>query len=245
MLLNACKLRKADLRQTPLSVRETAEPQTPTFCKKQTSDTHFLWARWDSPQTPIYTRGPSKRGRCRFCVAGSRTSPSPWLRSFADLRPVRGRGGHATRSTSLSPRPRERVFLPHCRQCSSVSRRDVIRSTIYSGSTGLPDVATKPVSKGRHHSRSRKSATGPLSGCLSGSSTWSSRPPAFARLVARSLNGCGSAPFLLQVIRDPAELRGQDPVRCHRFEHRVKDAQQLPRDGHDGSLPPPACRFAS
>jgi hypothetical protein len=87
------------------------------------------------------------------------------------------------------------------------------------------------------HGRSRKSAMGPLSGCLSGSSTWSSRPPAFARLVARALNGFGSAPFLLEITHGPAGLCGQDPVRCHRFEHRVKDTQQLLRDGPDGSLP--------
>ena len=55
----------------------------------------------------------------------------------------------------LSPRPRESVLPLNAGSVRSVSRRDVIRSTIYSGSPGLPDVATKPVSKGRHHSLSR------------------------------------------------------------------------------------------
>jgi hypothetical protein len=36
----------------------------------------------------------------------------------------------------------------------------VIRSTIYSGSPGTPDVAIKPESKGRHHSPTRSSAMG-------------------------------------------------------------------------------------
>ena len=42
----------------------------------------------------------------------------------------------------------------------SGGRRDVIRSTIYSGSSGLPDVATKLESKGRHHSMARQSVMG-------------------------------------------------------------------------------------
>ena len=71
----------------------------------------------------------------------------------------------------------------------SVSRRDVIRSTIYSGSTGRSVVAIKPESKGRHHSIARQPAMGPLSGFVAGSSSWSSRPPAFARQVARSHRG--------------------------------------------------------
>jgi hypothetical protein len=85
-----------------------------------------------------------------------------------------------------SPRPRE-SFLPLLAgsiRCGS--RRDVIRSTIYSGSPGRPDVATTPESKGCHHSYSRSSAMGPRSWCPTGSSAWSSRPPAVARLVARS-----------------------------------------------------------
>ena len=71
----------------------------------------------------------------------------------------------------------------------ALAERDVIRSTIYSGSTGLPDVAIKPEYKGRHHSIARQPAMGPLSGFVAGSSSWSSRPPAFARQVARSHRG--------------------------------------------------------
>ena len=70
----------------------------------------------------------------------------------------------------LSPRPRERFdFSLNAGSLRSVSRRDVVRSTIYSGSPGLPGVATKPVSKGRHHSwRSRVSEAEALAdrGCL-------------------------------------------------------------------------------
>ena len=47
----------------------------------------------------------------------------------------------------------------------------------------------KPESKGRHHSIARQPAMGPLSGFVAGSSSWSSRPPAFARQVARSHRG--------------------------------------------------------
>ena len=45
---------------------------------------------------------------------------------------------------------------------------------------------TKPESKRRRHSISRQPAMGPLSGFVAGSFSWSSRPPAFARQVARS-----------------------------------------------------------
>src|SRR5208337_916866 len=48
------------------------------------------------------------------------------------------------------------------------------------------DVATQPESKRRHHSITRHPAMGPLSGFVAGSFSWSSRPPAFARQVARS-----------------------------------------------------------
>ena len=128
-----------------------------------------------------------KRGGADFVSRASRTSPSPSASvDLAHLRPVRGRVGRATRNTSSEPEAEGELFSLNAGIVRSVSRRDVIRSTIYSGSTGLPDVAIKPVSKGRHHSPSRQSAMGPLSGFVSGSSTWSSRPPAFARQVARS-----------------------------------------------------------
>src|SRR5262249_55971036 len=97
--------------------------------------------------------------------------------------------GRAARNTSSEPEAEGEVFSLSAGSLRRVSRRDVIRSTIYPGSPGPPDVATKPVSKGRRHSFGRESAMGPLSGCLRGSSTWSSRPPACARRVARSLEG--------------------------------------------------------
>ena len=89
----------------------------------------------------------------------------------------------------LSPRPRESSLPLNADSVRSVDRRDVIRSTIYSGSPDRSDVAIKPESKGRHHSISRQPVMGPLSGFVAGSSSWSSRPPAFARQVARSHRG--------------------------------------------------------
>ena len=136
---------------------------------------------------PIYERAGCQARRCRFCVAGSRTSPSPSASvDLAHLRPVRGRFGVHPATHPLSPRPREIASSLSAGSVRSVDRRDVIRSTIYSGSPDRSDVATKPESKGRHHSIARHSAMGPLSGFVAGSSSWSSRPPAFARQVARS-----------------------------------------------------------
>jgi hypothetical protein len=86
----------------------------------------------------------------------------------------------------LSLRLRE-IALPRYRQYSSVDRRNVIRSTIYSGSTVGSVVAIKPESKGRHHSISRQPAKKPLSGFVSGSSAGRHAHRAFARQVARFL----------------------------------------------------------
>jgi hypothetical protein len=107
-------------------------------------------------QTSIYERAFVKRGWCRFRVAGfphiplavgfgrsgpSQTCPRP--------------NGRATRNTSSEPEAEGEFVSLHAGSVRSVAERDVIRSTIYSGSPGLPDVATKPESKGRHHSFSR------------------------------------------------------------------------------------------
>jgi hypothetical protein len=141
-------------------------------------------------QTSIYERAFVKRGRCGFCVAG--LPHIPLAVGFGRSGPSQTyprTNGRATRNTSSEPEAEGEVFSLHAGSIRCGSRHDVIRSTIYSGSPGLPDVATQPGSKGRHHSFGRESAMGPLSGCLSGSSTWSSRPPAFARRVARSREG--------------------------------------------------------
>jgi hypothetical protein len=112
-------------------------------------DTHLL----RRSQTPIYERALVKRGGADFVSRASRTSPSPSASvDLAHLRPVRGRGGRATRNTSSEPEAEGDLPPSMPAVYESVSRRDVIRSTIYSGSPGLPSVATKPVSKGRHHS---------------------------------------------------------------------------------------------
>jgi hypothetical protein len=128
-------------------------------------------------------RGPlSSATRVDFVVRAFRTSPSPSASvDLAHLRPVRGRIGCATRSTSSEPEADGEDSLPLGRRIRSGSRRDVIRSTIYSGSPGHPNVANKPESKGCHHSYSRSSAMWPRSWCPTGSSTWLSRPPADER----------------------------------------------------------------
>ena len=75
----------------------------------------------------------------------------------------------------------------------ALAERDVIRSTIYSGSTGLPDVAIKPESKGRHHSISRSSALGPLAGFVAGSSSGRHvHRPSLDRWLALTGNSFGS-----------------------------------------------------
>jgi hypothetical protein len=136
-------------------------------------------------------RGPlSSAAGADFVSRASRTSP--FAVGFGRSGPSQTRPrtiGRATRNTSPEPEAEGGFASLHAGSVRRGSRRDVIRSTIYPGSPGLPDVATKPVSKGRHHSVGRSSAMGPLSGCLPGSSTWSSRPPACARRLARSLDG--------------------------------------------------------
>ena len=124
----------------------------------------------------------------------SRTSPSPSASvDLAHLRPVRGRVGRATRNTSSEPEAEGELLSLDAGSVRSVSRRDVIRSTIYSGSPGRPDVAIKPESKGRHHSISRQSAMGPLSGFVSGSSSGRHvHRPSLDRWLALTENSFGS-----------------------------------------------------
>ena len=124
----------------------------------------------------------------------------------------------------LSLRLRE-IALPRYRQCSSRDRRNVIRSTIYSGSTFVSVVAIKPESKGRHHSISRQPALKPLSGFVSGSSAGRHAHRAFARQVARFLtdSAFGSLLVTLPFPRIGGLLRGNHLVRSRCLEHRVKD----------------------
>ena len=69
----------------------------------------------------------------------------------------------------------------------------MIRSTIYSGSPGRPDVAIKPESKGRHHSIARQSAMGPPSGFVAGSSSGRHvHRPSLDRWLALTEAGFGS-----------------------------------------------------
>jgi hypothetical protein len=114
----------------------------------------------------IYETAFLKRCRCRFRVTGLSPSPSA-LVELAHLRPGHRRLVVQPATHPLSPRPRE-SYLPTAGSLRSGSRCDVIRSTIYLGSSGQPDVATKPVSKRRRHSLARQSAMGPLSECLLG-----------------------------------------------------------------------------
>ena len=138
----------------------------------------------------IYERAVVKRGGADFV---SRAPAHPLRRRLRSIWPISDPSAVESvvqpATHPLSPRPRESRPSLSAGSARSVDRRDVIRSTIYSGSTGRPDVAIKPQSKGRHHSIARQSAMGPLSGFVAGSSSWSSRPPAFARQVAHSHRG--------------------------------------------------------
>jgi hypothetical protein len=107
-------------------------------------------------QTSIYERAFVNRGSCRFCVAGF--PPIPLAVGFGRSGPSQTcprTNGCAGRNASSEHEAEGEFFSLHGGSVRRVSRRDVIRSTIYSGSPGLPGVATKPESKGRHHSFSR------------------------------------------------------------------------------------------
>ena len=137
----------------------------------------------------IYERADVKRGGADFVW---RAPAHPLRRRLRSIWPISDLSADdlvvQPATHPLSPRPREiPPSLPAVYE--ALAERDVIRSTIYSGSTVGYVVAIKPVSKERHHSIARKSAMGPLSGFVAGSFTWSSRPPAFARQVARSHRG--------------------------------------------------------
>ena len=63
----------------------------------------FGASRW-LPNEAIYERAGVKRGGADFVSRASRTSPSPSASvDLADLNPVRGRVGRATRNTSSEP----------------------------------------------------------------------------------------------------------------------------------------------
>lgn len=119
-----------------------------------------------------------------------------------------------------------------------VDRRNVIRSTIYSGSTVGYVVAIKPESKGRHHSISRQPAMKPLSGFVSGSSAGRHAHRAYAQQVARFLtdSSFGSLLISLPFPRNGGSLGDDYLVRRRCLEHRVKNTQQLSGHRHDGSL---------
>src|SRR5512142_378509 len=139
---------------------------------------------------PIYERAVVKRGGADF---GSQAPAHPLRRRLRSIWLISDLSANEVvvppATHPLSPRPRESFPSLSAGSVRSVDRRDVIRSTIYSGSPDRSDVASKPESKGRHHSISRQPAMGPLSGFVAGSSSWSSRPPAGARQVARSHRG--------------------------------------------------------
>ena len=135
-----------------------------------------------------------------------------------------------TRHTSSEPEAEGERSPSTAGSVRGDGRRDVIRSTIYSGSPGRPDVAIKPESKGRHHSMARRSAMGPPSGFVAGSSSWSSRPPAFARQVARSHRGWVRF-TLAQILPgrgDPLRVRPAPGALTSRL--RVGQAARRPRE---------------
>ena len=88
----------------------------------------------------IYERPVVKRGGADFCVAGSRTSPSPSASvDLADLGPApRFRVARATRDTSSEPEAEGGTLSLTADDVRGGGRRDVIRSTISSGSSDGP-----------------------------------------------------------------------------------------------------------
>src|SRR6516165_11776924 len=106
-----------------------------------------------------------------LCRGLSRTSPSPSASvDLAHLRPVRRRVGYATRNTSSEPEAEGELSPSLPAVYEALAERDVIRSTIYSGSTVGSAVAIKPVSKERHHSEARSQRWGCCQGSLRGRS---------------------------------------------------------------------------
>jgi hypothetical protein len=120
---------------------------------------------------PIYERADVKRGGADFVSRASRTSPSPSASvDLAHLRPVRRRVSYATRNTSSEPEAEGGLPPSLPAVYEALAERDVIRSTIYSGSTVCAVVAIKPVSKERHHSSARSQRWGRCQGSLRGRS---------------------------------------------------------------------------
>src|SRR5262249_3642851 len=78
--------------------------------------------------------------------------------------------GRAPRDTSSEPEAEGESPPLGAGSVRSVGRRDMIRSTISSGSPEFSDVAISPESEGRLHSPRRQAAMGPLSGFVAGSS---------------------------------------------------------------------------
>src|SRR5262249_3395363 len=93
-------------------------------------------------QTSIYERASVKRGRCGLCIAG--LPHIPLAVGFGRSGPYQTSpqtNGRAARNTSPEPEAEGEVFSLSAGSVRRVSRRDVIRSTIYPGSPGPPDVA--------------------------------------------------------------------------------------------------------
>src|SRR6516162_6594338 len=111
---------------------------------------------------PIYERCVVKRGGADF---GSRAPAHPLRLRLRSIWPISDPSADELvvqpATHPLSPRPRESCPSLRTGSVRSVGRRDLIRSTIYSGSTDRSDVAITPESKGRHHSPRRQSAMGP------------------------------------------------------------------------------------
>ena len=122
---------------------------------------------------------------------------------------------------------------------SSWGRRDMMRSTIYSGSPGLADVAMKKIYEGRHHSPWRRSIMGSPSWHGSGSSSTSSRPPVFARQTAakpyESLKTTQS-----RLIRLNRSLYQRRTIALTTVKHRNHHAQQTPSHRNNRLLLPPS-----
>ncbi len=141
---------------------------------------------------------PSHRRRRSTCPS----QPRPAI-------PVVPSPAHSLEPEAEGDRP-GRATAPSC--VSSWGRRNVRRSTIYSGSPVDTDVAMKKTYEGRHHSPWRRSVMGPPSWHWSGSSSRSSRPPVIrstdyftASSWKRVLGPLADGPFSPRITSSPVD----------------------------------------
>jgi hypothetical protein len=113
-----------------------------------------------------------------------------------------------TRNTSSEPEAEGGLPPSLPAVYEALAERDVIRSTIYSGSTFGSVVAIKPVSKERHHSIARRQRWGRCPGSVRGRSPGRHvHRPSLDRWLALTEAGFGSL-----LVHHPSPGSGGDPL---------------------------------